>query len=258
MIAFINWVKEGNVRKFVDKSKLWYKYKETVGTFPKVDYGDIENKDPLIKAKILEKHLEQELIPILAFEEENDVRRFIMHLEHWYQATFRKKTYIKYLGIFHYVWPYLPMFPNWKFHLKFTKYFEGHYTILVSHWFLHSHDPWIKICEDERVSELYGYAFDNGNQWYEGLNKLQQKRDKLNKHNTKIFDVITKPKHALEDTKKENNKKQSMSEFIDKFNQDFTLKYKNNSICNENAVIEITDSDGDNRNSKHENANSKI
>ena len=243
---------KGNVQKCFDKSKLWHKYKETLGNFHKLNYKDIQNEDPLKKAKILEQYLEKDVNWFIAFKEDFEIRRFLMHLQHWYQATFRKKWYNRFLGLYHYVWPYLTLFPNWNFHVKFTKYWEGHFTVLVSHCFLHSHDPWItkNSCDTEcqKRSSLEKDSLTSKKELPKGKRKIEAKREKNKTNSSQNSNKIAKQENILEDKNIQtyNINKGLKKDFVERFNHDFYIKYQNHNAIKGKIIIEILSSDEEN------------
>ena len=251
MVKLLNWVKSGNVQKCSDKSKLWVKYKEPIGKYPKIDYSYLKDQPDDYKARQLEEDLNKEISFFFALEDEVDIRKFIEHLEYWYQISFRKKIYTKYLGLFYFVCPHQSVYQDWEFHLNFTKYNEGNYPVLVSHNFLHSHNPWVETNNTNlQGSELHGSGLDSSLIDDDLRIKLQKYKEKqLEKQAGKGTSYSQHPNRVKQsfypsDKSKSFSSKNGFSQKLSKNNGGKSAKSKKKQ--KQKIVIEIDDSDDSN------------
>ena len=239
----LNWVKKGNVQKWSDRSKLWNRYREPIGKYPKIDYSFLKDQSAKIKAKKLEEDLQKEIGFSIVLEDEIDIRKFIEHLEYWYQISFRKKIYTRYLGLFYFVCPHNSEYQDCEFHLKFTKYGDGNFPVLVSYNFLHSHDPWIEVNKSyNQVSEFYGPGLDNVNTENENYKvKGVCKKNELSQINRK-----SKQNLKFNEKSKQLNQKENNAQYHTKKLEKQSAKSKKKIKQKQKIVIEIDDSDDSN------------
>jgi hypothetical protein len=142
LLQVLNWVREGNLVKVMKGG--WAKFMGN--TTKRVEYEG-ERREERLKEDLEGEFQEvEEMVEgkkVVIFRDENEVKRCVDWVETVYRLKMRKKVFTKFLGLYLFTWPYKETYPDWPFMMRFTKYGEGWWPVLVKRWFLHTHDPWI-------------------------------------------------------------------------------------------------------------------
>ena len=97
-----NWIKQGNIQQCNDRKRLSIKYKEPLGKYPRITYYNDEFLTDQEKAQMLASDLEKDIGKQLILEDNEDLKRFIEHMEYCYNIKLMRKVYSKLLGMFYY------------------------------------------------------------------------------------------------------------------------------------------------------------
>ena len=76
------------------------RYREPIGTYPKINYNYQSNISVDGRIKRLENDLKSDLKPNSKFETPEDLKQFIHHFEYRYKLRLARKVWGVYMGVF--------------------------------------------------------------------------------------------------------------------------------------------------------------